>query len=200
MNEEKDNPFLDDPETAAAVNDEIIDITSEEALEIKEEPTTSPFERVKALTEERDGLQDRLMRTLAEVENIRKRSDRDRREAEQYGGSRLARDLLPVFDYLKRGLDAAGDAEREAAGPVIEGVELTLKELLNVFSRHGISMIAPEKGEKFDPQLHQAMFETPVPGTPQGEIIELMAEGFTLHDRLLRAAQVGVSSAPPPES
>ena len=71
-----------------------------------------------------------------------------------------------------------------------------MRELLNIFSKHGIQIIAPEVGDKFDPQLHQAMFEAPVPGTTSGEIIQVSAEGFMLHDRLLRAAQVGVSSSP----
>ena len=75
-------------------------------------------------------------------------------------------------------------------------VELTLRELLSVFSKHGMTPVAPEVGETFDPQLHQAMFEAPLPGTKAGEIIQVMAEGFMLHDRLLRPAQVGVSSTP----
>lgn len=146
------------------------------------------------LRAERDELRDRMLRALADAENSRKRAERDRREAEQYGGSRLARDLLPVYDNLRRALDAAGEEQRDAASGVIEGVELTLRELLSVFSKHGMTPVAPEVGETFDPQLHQAMFEAPVPGTKAGEIIQVMAEGFMLHDRLLRPAQVGVSS------
>jgi molecular chaperone GrpE len=146
------------------------------------------------LRAERDELRDRMLRALADAENSRKRAERDRREAEQYGGSRLARDLLPVYDNLRRALDAAGEEQRAAASGVIEGVELTLRELLSVFSKHGMTPVAPEVGEIFDPQLHQAMFEAPVPGTKAGEIIQVMAEGFMLYDRLLRPAQVGVSS------
>jgi molecular chaperone GrpE len=148
------------------------------------------------LRAERDELRDRMLRALADAENSRKRAERDRREAEQYGGSRLARDLLPVYDNLRRALDAAGDEQRAAASGVIEGVELTLRELISVFGKHGMTPVAPEVGDTFDPQLHQAMFEAPVPGTKAGEIIQVMAEGFLLHDRLLRPAQVGVSSTP----
>ena len=79
---------------------------------------------------------------------------------------------------------------------MIEGVELTMRELLNVFSKHGITIIAPEVGDKFDPLQHEAMFEAPVPGTKAGDIIQVSTEGFMLHDRLLRPAQVGVSSTP----
>ena len=150
---------------------------------------------VEAIIQERDELKDRLLRTMADAENTRKRGERDRREAEQYGGAKLARDMLPVFDNLKRALDAAGDDVSESEKAVLEGVELTMRELLNIFSKHGIQLIAPEEGETFDPQMHQAMFEAPVPGTKKGAIIQVMAEGFMLHDRLLRPAQVGVSSA-----
>ncbi len=152
---------------------------------------------IEALEAERDQIRDRMLRALAETENMRKRADRDRREAEHYGGSKLARDLLPVYDNLRRALDVASDEKsHETAAGLVEGVNLTLKELLNVFNKHGMNAIAPEAGDKFDPQLHQAMFEAPVPGTKAGDIIQVMAEGFMLHDRLLRPAQVGVSSTP----
>lgn len=147
-----------------------------------------------ALRAERDELRDRFMRALADAENSRKRADRDRREAEQYGGSKLARDLLPVHDNLKRALDAASDETRTQAAALIEGVELTLRELTSVMTKHGVKPVEPAIGDTFDPQLHQAMFEAPVPGTKAGQIIQVMGTGFLLHDRLLRPAQVGVSS------
>ncbi|WP_376877732.1 nucleotide exchange factor GrpE [Albirhodobacter sp. R86504] len=151
---------------------------------------------LEALRAERDDYRDRFMRALADAENSRKRSERDRREAENYGGSKLARDMLPVFDALKRALDAAGEEVRGAAPALIEGVELTQREILNVFSRHGVKAIAPQVGDRFDPQSHEAMFEAPVPGTVAGDIIQVMDDGFMLHDRLLRPAKVGVSSTP----
>ena len=151
---------------------------------------------IEALRAERDEIRDRFMRALADAENIRKRGERDRREAEQYGGSKLARDMLPVYDNLKRALDAATEEQREAAKALIEGVELTMKELVSILSRHGVTTVVPAIGDAFDPQVHQAMFEAPVPGTKAGDIIQVMTEGFMLHDRLLRPAQVGVSSTP----
>ena len=154
---------------------------------------------VTALVEERDALKDRLLRAMAEAENVRKRGERDRREAEQFGGAKLARDMLPVFDNLKRALDAGAGQEgaiSDAEKAILDGVELTMRELLNIFSRHGITLISPAQGDPFDPQLHQAMFEAPVPTVAKGCIIQVMAEGFLLHDRLLRPAQVGVSSTP----
>ena len=185
MAEPKENVFLDDLKEAmqeefAAQEAEI----DEEELEIEQ------------LRAERDELKDRFMRALADAENARKRSEKDRREAENYGGSKLARDMLPVYDNMKRALEAATDEQREVSAALLEGVELTMRELLSVFKKHGIEVIAPEVGDKFDPQHHQAMFEAPVPGTKAGDIIQVAAEGFMLHDRLLRPAQVGVSSQP----
>ena len=146
------------------------------------------------LRAERDDMRDRFMRALADAENARKRGERDRREAEQFGGSKLARDMLPVYDNLKRALDAANEETRAQAAALIEGLELTLRELVKVLNKHGVSEINPAIGDQFDPQLHQAMFEAPLPGTKAGQIIQVMGEGFLLHDRLLRPAQVGVSS------
>lgn len=151
---------------------------------------------IDALIAERDALQDKFMRALADADNARKRADKERREAEQYGGTRLARDLLPVYDALSRALASVNEEQQTAAGALIEGVELTLRELSNVFSKHGIQVISPAIGDKFDPQEHEAMFEAPVPGTISGNIIQVMGHGFMLHDRLLRPAKVGVSSTP----
>jgi molecular chaperone GrpE len=185
MAEPKNEDFLDD---IAAVEAEELEA---ELSEI--DPEALELETLRA---ERDEFRDRFMRALADAENARKRSDKDRREAEQYGGSKLARDMLPVYDNMKRALEAATDEQKQVSGALLEGVELTMRELLNVFKKHGIQVIAPEVGDRFDPQLHQAMFEAPVPGTVAGEIIQVAAEGFQLHDRLLRPAQVGVSSTP----
>lgn len=151
-------------------------------------------DELEALRAERDELRDKFMRALADAENSRKRGERDRREAEQYGGSKLARDMLPIYDNLRRALNAATDEHRAQAAALIEGVELTLRELLSVLTKHGVTPIMPEIGDVFDPQQHQAMFEAPLPGTKAGQIIQVMTEGFLLHDRLLRPAQVGVSS------
>ncbi|WP_420795654.1 nucleotide exchange factor GrpE [Celeribacter ethanolicus] len=174
--------------------EEIIDITSEEALE---GPGDEDFmAELDALRAERDEFRDRFMRAVADAENSRKRADRDRKEAENYGGSKLARDMLPVFDNMKRAVDAITEEQRAQQAALIEGIELTMRELLNVFGKHGIQIISPDVGEKFDPNQHEAMFEAPVPGTKAGDIIQVMNVGFMIHDRLLRPAQVGVSSTP----
>ncbi|KAA9006835.1 nucleotide exchange factor GrpE [Histidinibacterium aquaticum] len=171
------------------------DAAEDEAIEPETQPQSGSDE-LEALRAERDEMKDRFVRALAEAENVRKRADRDRREAEHYGGSKLARDMLPVYDNLERALQTANEESREVSKALLEGVELTMKELVNVFKKHGIEPVQPEVGDKFDPQYHQAMFEAPVPNTTAGEIIQVAATGFMLHDRLLRPAQVGVSSTP----
>ena len=175
--------------------DDIEDMEAEEFADEMKEITDEALEKDE-LRVERDDYKNRFVRALADAENARKRSDKDRREAENYGGSKLARDMLPVYDNMKRALDTITDEQREVAGPLLEGIELTMRELLSVFKKHGIEVITPAVGDKFDPQVHQAMFEAPVPATVAGDIIQVAAEGFMLHDRLLRPAQVGVSSTP----
>ena len=181
--DEIEGAFLDDPE--AELPDEEI---TEEAAEADE---------ASALRAEVADLKDRLLRALADAENIRKRGERDRRDAELYGATRFARDLLSVHDNFDRALGNVTDGVRAAAPGLIEGIELTQRDLLNAFAKHKITQIDPKPGERFDPKLHQAMFEAPVPGTKAGEIIQVMGVGFMIGDRLLRAAQVGVSSGGP---
>lgn len=183
MAEPKNDDFLDNIEQAEA-----------EEQAISEEEILDDDAELESLRAERDALQDKFMRALADAENARKRSEKDRREAENYGGSKLARDMLPVYDNMRRALDAATEEQKQVSAALIEGVQLTLRELVNVFSKHGITPITPEVGDRFDPQHHEAMFEAPVPGTKAGDIIQVSTEGFMLHDRILRPAQVGVSS------
>ena len=146
------------------------------------------------LKEENKDLSDRMMRALAETENIRKKFFKEKKDAEIYGGTKLARDLLSVLDNLNRALESVDDEMKEKQNAFFEGIELTKKELLNTFSNHEINELAPMEGEKFDPKFHQAMFEGPHPNIEKGNIIQVMANGFTIGERLLRAAQVGVSS------
>ena len=181
--EQIEDPFLDDPE--AEIEDE--DIGAEAAA----------VDETQALRAEVADLKDRLLRALADVENIRKRAERDRRDAEVYGATRFARDLLSVHDNFDRALDSVTDAARAAAPGLIEGIELTQRDLVSAFEKHRIVKITPKAGDRFDPKQHQAMFEAPVPGTRAGDIIQVMGDGFMIGDRLLRPAQVGVSAGGP---
>ena len=156
--------------------------------------------RIAELEAERDELKDRLLRALAEAENTRRRAERDRKDAETYGGTRLARDLLTVYDNLSRALAVADDELKSQHAAFFEGIELTQRELLHAFEKHKIRKAAPEKGDRFDPNLHQAMFEAPIPGAQPNTVIEVMQAGFTIADRLLRPALVGVAKAMPQDA
>ena len=146
------------------------------------------------LVKERDELKDKLMRSLAESENIRKRALKDRQDAEIYAVSKMSRDILSVYDNLQRALDLAEDILDEKSLPMIEGLELTKKDLLEIFKRNKIEKIEPISGDKFDPKLHQAMMEAPSDDVEKGHIIGVLTVGFLIGDRLLRASNVTVSS------
>ncbi len=193
MNDTEKN--IDKDDVQAAIEELMADEAAADAADEPGEGASAEAEAEK-LRAELDEMRDRFMRALADAENARKRGEKDRREAEKYGGSKLARDMLPVYDNLKRALEAAGEDKGKVSAALVEGVELTLRELLNIFDRHGITLVSPKVGDRFDPDYHQAMFEAPMPGTKAGDVIQVMAEGFLLHDRLLRPAQVGVSSTP----
>ena len=164
-----------------------------------DETITALINQIGDLSAERDELKDKLMRSLAEAENTRRRAERDRKDAEAFGGTKLARDLLEVHDNFDRALASADDAAREHAAGLIEGVELTQRGLLSAFAKHKIEKVTPETGDKFDPNLHQAMFEAPIPGAEPNTVIEVMQAGFTISGRLLRPALVGVAKAAPTE-
>jgi molecular chaperone GrpE len=141
---------------------------------------------------------DRLLRLAAEMENLRKRTDREKAEATLYAASNFARDLLTVADNLGRALQALPAEERDHAGTIeknlIIGVEATERELLNVFQRHGIRKIETV-GAKFDPNFHQAIFEVPTSEKPPGIVMQELQSGYQVGERCLRPAMVGVSKA-----
>ena len=146
------------------------------------------------LLKERDETKDKLMRALAEGENIRKRAIKDRQDAENYAITKLARDIINVYDNLQRALDLADENLDEKSLPMIEGLEITKKDLLETFKKNKIEKIEPEQGDKFDPKLHQAMMETPSDEVERGQILQVLTTGFLIGDRLLRASNVTVSS------
>lgn len=149
-----------------------------------------------ALLERIADLEDKRQRALAEAENVRRRAERQQAEAIAYANTAFARELLSISDNLDRAL-AACDQESSDDGlePIIEGIEMTRRELRSVFEKHGVSRIEP-LGEKFDHNLHQAMFEIEDAEAEPGEIVEVVQPGYTLRERLLRPAMVGVAKAP----
>ena len=156
-----------------------------------------------ALEAENADLKDRLLRAMAEAENVRRRGEREKAEATLYAATNFARDLLSVADNLGRALEALpAEAREKADGAVktlLEGVDLTHRELKNVFERYNIRQVRA-KGEKFDPNVHQAMFEAPDPSAPAGTVVQVVQDGYTIGDRVLRPALVGVArGGPKPE-
>jgi molecular chaperone GrpE len=154
----------------------------------------SPEARVAALEAELAEQKDRLLRALAETENVRRRGQREREDAAKYAVAGFAKELLSVADTLRRALDSlpVEEARDQRTKSLLEGVEATERELLGVFERNGVRRIDPE-GERFDHNFHQAIFEAERPGKCAGTVIEVLQPGYVLHDRLLRPAMVGVA-------
>lgn len=153
-----------------------------------------------ALQAENADLKDRLLRSMAEAENVRRRGEREKAEATLYAATNFARDLLSVADNLGRALEALPAEAREKADEAVKtllaGVDLTHRELKNVFERYNVRQVKA-KGEKFDPNVHQAMFEVPDPSVPSGTVVQVVQEGYTIGDRVLRPALVGVAKGGP---
>jgi molecular chaperone GrpE len=151
---------------------------------------------VEALAKEAADARDKMLRTLAEMENLRKRTAREVSDARTYGISGFARDVIDIADNLQRALDAVPVEARAAADPglkaLIEGVELTERSLHNALEKNGVRKFDPA-GEKFDPNVHQAMYEVPDPSVPAGTIAQVIQSGYMIGERVLRPALVGVA-------
>jgi molecular chaperone GrpE len=145
-------------------------------------------------------LRDRLLRTLADMENLRKRTDREIADSRLYGVTSFARDILGVADNMRRALDAVGPELRanaeDGVKALIDGVELTERELLKALEKNGMRQFSPQ-GEKFDPNLHQAMYEVPDASVPAGSVVQVVQPGYMIGERVLRPALVGVSKGGP---
>ena len=168
----------------------------DETVEMPEErqPEADPLAEAQREAAE---FKDKALRTLAEMENLRKRTEREVADARLYGNASFARDVLAIADNLQRALDVIEPELRndEKTKSFIEGVELTERELLKVLAKHGVKKFSPQ-GEKFDPNLHQAMFEMEHPELPPGHVAQVIQAGYTLGDRVLRPAMVAVAKAP----
>jgi molecular chaperone GrpE len=153
-----------------------------------------------SLDRELADMKDRLLRTLAEMENLRKRTEREVADARTYGVTGFARDILTVADNMHRAMSALDDELRSTAGEslkgLLDGVELTERELLNVLEKHGVKKLEPLK-QKFDPNRHQAMYEIEDASVPSGTVLQVVQSGYTIGERVLRPALVGVSKGGP---
>jgi molecular chaperone GrpE len=161
-------------------------------------PELVPAEQVTAALDAAADFKDKLLRTLAEMENLRKRTEREVAEARLYGVTSFARDVLAVADNMHRALEAVGTELRADPNVIalVEGVELTERELLKVLEKNGVKKFSPH-GERFDPNLHQAMYEVPDSSAAPGSVAQVIQAGYMLGDRVLRPAMVAVVKASP---
>lgn len=155
---------------------------------------------IEALNAENANLKDKALRTLADMENLRRRTEKEIADSRLYAVTNFARDILSVADNVRRGLESVpADVAAAADGPfkaLIEGIELTERDLLKTLERHGVKKLEP-KGERFDPNRHQAMFEVPDESLPHGTVTQVVQAGYVIGDRPLRPALVGVSKGGP---
>lgn len=168
------------------------DITLDDVLD--EEEALSPFE---ALEQERDSFKDQLYRAAAEMENTKRRAQRDVEQANKYGALGFIRDLTTPLDNMQRALESAPterDDLDETYKNILIGLEMTVQEVTKIMEKHGVKVVSPI-GEKFDYNLHQAMFEVPTDEAEPGTIMAVAQDGYVLRDRLIRPAMVGVAKA-----
>lgn len=188
MNDDTSKPEDDKTAAATEAQGNTTDETTAEAA-----ATPDPIEALKAENQE---MRDKLLRTIAEMENLRKRTEREISDTRSYAIAGFARDMLTATDSLSRALMVLPAEARDSADPtvrsLIEGIEMTEREMQRLLAKHGVKPIEAE-GQKFDPHKHQAMFEVPDPSRPEGTVVQVVQAGFAIGDRVLRPAMVGVA-------
>ncbi len=184
-----------------AADDILKNAAAEDAASPPEEPSQAEDTAPDAGAMMED-LRDKLMRALADAENTRRRAERDKDDAYKYANTRFARDLLSVADNFRRAFESIGSETQEGGGEAmqnfLDGIAITERELLSVFDKHGIKAVAPAQGDKFDPNVHQAIAEVPGTDQPNGTIFQVTQVGYTIEDRLLRPAMVLVAKGGAP--
>ena len=187
-----DDTKTNGPDTQAAEKPEAV--AAEAAIPAEE---ANPLDVLKA---ENDDLRDKFLRLAAEMDNLRRRTEREVKDAKAYAAASFARDMLAVSDNLRRALEAVPgdlkDAAATAMKPLVEGVEMTERAMLTTLERHGVKKIEAE-GQKFDPNFHQAMFEVPNPDVPNNTVVQVVQTGYMIGERVLRPAMVGVARGGP---
>lgn len=175
----------------------------ENAGENNAEATPTEEDVLLRLARENEELKDRALRLAAEMENLRRRTQRDVADARSFGIANFARDMLAVSDNLQRALQAlppeARESEEHGLKVLVEGVEMIDRLMLSTLERHGVKRIEPE-GQKFDPNFHQAMFEVPNPDVPANTVVQVVQPGYSIGERVLRPAMVGVSRGGPKQA
>ena len=175
-------------------------LKKEEQEAAAEPAPRDPADVIVALNEENTEFKNKAMSLLADMENLRRRTEREVKDARQYAVANFARDMLSVSDNMSRALQALPDDAREGASEtlktLLEGVEMTDRDLQNQLSKNGVVQLSPE-GEKFDPNFHQAMFEVPNTEIPNGTVVQVVQAGYQIGERVLRPAMVGISKGGP---
>ena len=155
---------------------------------------------IAVLEAEKADLKDKFLRLMADMENLRRRTEREVADARTYAVANFARDMLNVADNVRRAIESVPDEARSTAEGafkgLIDGIDLTERDLLKTLERHGVKKLEPE-GQKFDPNIHQAMFEVPNPDVPNGTVVQVVQSGYVIGDRVLRPALVGVAKGGP---
>lgn len=196
MSDENKTPADQEPELATDAGKPAAEADTAAANDAAVDP-------VETLMAENAELKDRALRTMAEMENLRRRTEKEIKDARQYAVTGFARDLLSVSDNLRRALDSLPEEARQSAdaglAALIEGVEMTERDLLNQLDKNGVKKLEPE-GQKFDPNFHQAMFEVPNTEVPNNTVVQVVQAGYQIGDRVLRPAMVGVSKGGPKEA
>lgn len=175
-------------------HDKAVDTSAEDIVESNDNAVDDRVENTEDLQAQYDKMKDQWLRAVAELENTRRRAQKDREDALKYAATNFSRDILGVYDSLARAVDMVEKLEQPSDDikSFVEGVHLTLSELQNIFARNGIKKVDP-LNQSFDPNFHQAMLEIPTNDVEPGTVVQVMQTGFTIHDRLLRPALVGVS-------
>jgi molecular chaperone GrpE len=189
MSDEKSDPRQANEDQASLANTD----------EKTQDPAALASAELEALVAENADMRDRLLRTMADMENLRRRTEREKTDTARYGITNFARDVLTVGDNLRRTIEhlpAEAASQDPALKSFLEGVELTERELHKVLERHGVTKIEP-LGQRFDPNCHQAMFEVEDPSVPEGTVANVMQAGYVIGDRCLRPALVAVAKGGP---
>jgi len=202
-NRRPEDEYFDDIEAEEALKEELEQAELDAAESEPEADSNDPVQILSVLDKlkaENEELKDRTLRTIAEMDNLRKRTAREMTDARSYAVANFARDLLGVGDNLQRAIQAVPPEKRESGSDdfkaLIEGVELTERELLKALTNAGVNKFNPE-GEKFDPNFHQAMFEMPDPNVPNNSVAQVVQEGYKIGERVLRPAMVGIAKGGP---
>jgi molecular chaperone GrpE len=195
MNDKERQPAADDVQSGESAAPDEAGVEEQALAPCEPDVPAEVAAEEEAAEESESELKDQLLRALAETENVRRRARKEVEDASRYGIANFARDMLSVSDNMARALASISDEAREESESVkaiAEGVEMTAREMASALERHGIRQVNP-LGEKFDYNLHQAMFEAPGTGQPDGTIVEVVQAGYVIGDRLLRPAMVGVA-------